>query len=58
MTVGWPAVLLATRVISDPAEAAGAAALALINMSVGVLIFQAARGAFRRISANVRQAHP
>ena len=55
-TIGWPALLLATGVISGLAEAAGVAALGFINMAVGVLVFQAVRGALGGISSNLRQA--
>jgi hypothetical protein len=39
--VGWVAVLLATRVDSGLEFVLGAAALAFVNVTIGVLLFQA-----------------
>ncbi|HUF58423.1 MAG TPA: hypothetical protein VMR89_02910 [Actinomycetota bacterium] len=58
-TIGWAVLLLATGIVSDLAHFAGAASLGFINVTVGVLVFQAVRAAFRGVSANQRHAaHP
>lgn len=46
-TVGWPMILAAAGVTTDIATLAAAAALALANTSVGVLIYSAAHRLWR-----------
>ncbi|GAA6527867.1 hypothetical protein [Intrasporangium sp. DVR] len=45
---GWPALLVATDVVSVNAGLIAAAALALVNAGVGVLIYQGLFHAYRR----------
>jgi hypothetical protein len=57
-TIGWALLLLATGVVSDPAHFMGAAWFGFINVTVGVLVFEAARLAYRGISRRHRHAAP
>jgi hypothetical protein len=57
-TVGWALLLAATGIVSDLSHFGGAAAFGFINVTVGVLVFQAFRLVFqvfrlgsRRLSA-------
>jgi hypothetical protein len=57
-TIGWALLLLATGGISDLAHFMGAAWIGFINVTVGVLVFQAARLAYRGIARQHRHAAP
>ena len=57
-TIGWAVLLLATGVVSGLAHFAGAALFGFINVTVGVLVFQAIRLAFRGGSRQRRHAAP
>ena len=48
--IGWTALLMATGVDSGLDFALGATLLALVNVTLGVLVFQAAWFAWRRIT--------
>jgi hypothetical protein len=48
--VGWPALLVAADVIGLGWQLLGAAALAVVNTAVGVLVYQGARYVVRRAS--------
>jgi hypothetical protein len=48
--IGWTALLMATGVDSGLAFALGATMLALVNVTIGVLVFQAAWFAWRRVT--------
>jgi hypothetical protein len=56
-TLGWAVLLLATGVVSDLVHVAGAAALGFINVTGGVLVFQAIRLTSRGVSSH-RQHGP
>jgi hypothetical protein len=51
-TFGWAVLLLATGVVSDLAHIGGAALFGFVNVTLGVLVFQAVRRAFREVSAH------
>jgi len=55
---GWALLLLATGVVSDLTHLAGAAWFGFINVTVGVLVYQAVRLAYRRISGQHHHAAP
>ena len=57
-TIGWAVLLLATGVVHGLAQVAGAAMFGFINVTVGVLVFQAVRLAFRGDSRQHRHAAP
>ena len=57
-TIGWAVLLLATGVVSGLAQVAGAAMFGFINVTVGVLVFQAVRMAFRGGSRQHGHAAP
>lgn len=57
-TVGWALLLLATGVVSDLAHFAGAAWFGFINVTIGVLVFQVVRLAFRQVSSYRRHLAP
>ncbi len=52
--VSWPVALLATEVMDVSWELLGAAALALVNTAVGVLVHQALLHAVRRLGRSSR----
>jgi len=55
-TIGWTVLLITTEVVSDLAQVAGAAWFGFINVTVGVLVFQAVRLAYREVSSH--NGHP
>lgn len=55
-TIGWAVLLVATGIGSRPAFAASAALFGIINVTVGVLVFQAVRLSLRPFFPNHRQA--
>jgi hypothetical protein len=57
-TIGWALLLLATGVVSDLTHVAGAAWFGFINVTVGVLVFQAVRLAYHGVSRQHRHAAP
>jgi hypothetical protein len=57
-TIGWASLLLATGVVSDLTHVAGAAWFGFINVTVGVLVFQAVRLAYRGVSRQQGHASP
>ena len=48
-TIGWAVLLLATGVVSALAHFGGSAWFGFINVTVGVLVFQAVRLAFQAV---------
>lgn len=48
-TIGWAVLLLADGTVSDLTNFAGAAWFGFINVTVGVLVFQGVRFAFRSL---------
>lgn len=48
-TVGWPALLLATGTLASGGAMTAAAALALVNVGVGILLWQAGAWGLRRV---------
>jgi hypothetical protein len=57
-TIAWALLLLATGVVSDLTHVAGAAWFGFINVTVGVLVFQAVRLAYRGVSGQQGHAAP
>lgn len=55
-TIGWAVLLMATGIGSGLAFAASAALFGIINVSVGVLVFQVVRLSLRPFLPNHRQA--
>jgi hypothetical protein len=51
-TIGWAVLLTATGVGSGLAFASGAALLAVVNVTVGVVVFHGARSTLHRSAAN------
>ena len=59
-TIGWVALLVATGTGSGPDFAVVAALYAIVNVTVGVLVFQAARLLWHRVfrhDADARSRH-
>ncbi len=57
-TIGWAVLLLADGTIADLSHFVGAAWFGFINVTVGVLVFQAVRPAFRVVTRRHRHAAP
>jgi hypothetical protein len=57
-TIGWAVLLLADGTVSDLTHFAGAAWFGFINVTVGALVFQAVRLAFRGASIQHRHVAP
>lgn len=55
-TIGWALLLLVDGTVSDLTDFAGAAWFGFINVTVGVLVFQGVRFAFRSLSKQHRHA--